>query len=789
LQQETNQNISAADSLYSENGMPDALDRAAADHEAYAASRRTLYFGREEYAHHLAAHVNGDGPPLVVTGDPGAGKSALLANWTHFWIQRNPETPLLIHFIGAAPDTTGWILMLRRFLGEFHRLFATPVDIPDDPSALRVAFANALHMVAARSPIVLVIDGLDQLEDQHAALDLDWLPPVIPSNIRLIVSAHSGRPWADLQKRTWPVLTVRPLVRDEREALIVAYLARYEKTVGAPVVQQIAAARPSGNALYLTTLLNELRSLDPGDKLDQHDGFEERLAWYLEANDPLELFTKALERWEHDAAARGPLCEDLAGESLTRIWAARRGLSEAELLASLGTLDVPFPLDMWRSLSAAMGDALVNRNGLLTLAHPLLRQAVHDAYLPNVEDQQSVHLTLATSFYGQPKGPRQLEELPWQWQHAAEWKSLSFLLAQPQFFAALWNKEPLDVKNFWTAIEANSPLRMETVYAPAIRKLADPHHVGRVGQMLAAMGRTHAALRIFSSLAKHFRIEPDRAALQFVLGGQAAILQSRGDLDGALKLYQEQEQICRSLQASLSNHPASQINSLAISTLAIKKSLQSAIAGQAAILYAHSDLERALELYQQQETLSRELGNSHGVAAAVSGQAAILHSRGNMKGALALLDQHESMCRARGDKINQATSLGTQAMILQDHENSDGALELLSTQERIFRELGDQEGIASSLGNQATILSSRGDLNGAMARYKEQERICREVDHPEGLAISLVNQAVVLIGANRVGEARTLADLALGTATHHNLQQLIPGIQRIRDSITPANQD
>jgi hypothetical protein len=147
------------------------------------------------------------------------------------------------------------------------------------------------------------------------------------------------------------------------------------------------------------------------------------------------------------------------------------------------------------------------------------------------------------------------------------------------------------------------------------------------------------------------------------------------------------------------------------------------------------------------------------------------------------------MCRARGDKINQATSLGTQAMILQDHENSDGDLELLSTQERIFRELGDQEGIASSLGNQATILSSRGDLNGAMARYKEQERICREVDHPEGLAISLVNQAVVLIGANRVGEARTLADLALGTATHHNLQQLIPGIQRIRDSIIPANQD
>jgi hypothetical protein len=128
-------------------------------------------------------------------------------------------------------------------------------------------------------------------------------------------------------------------------------------------------------------------------------------------------------------------------------------------------------------------------------------------------------------------------------------------------------------------------------------------------------------------------------------------------------------------------------------------------------------------------------------------------------------------------------------MILQDYEDSDAALELLNSQERLYRELGDQEGISSSLGTQASILSSRGDLNGAMARYKEQERICREVDHPDGLAISLANQAIVLIAADRVGEARLLADLALSVANRHSLQQIIPGIQRIRDSITLARPD
>src|ERR1019366_9628450 len=66
------------------------LDRAAADHEAYAASRRRVYIGREEYIERLDAHAAGDGPPLVVLGASGGGKSALLANWTHRWSERHP---------------------------------------------------------------------------------------------------------------------------------------------------------------------------------------------------------------------------------------------------------------------------------------------------------------------------------------------------------------------------------------------------------------------------------------------------------------------------------------------------------------------------------------------------------------------------------------------------------------------------------------------------------------------------------------------------------------------------
>ena len=41
---------------------------------------------------------------------------------------------------------------------------------------LRVAFADWLHMASKRGRIVLVLDGLDALEDKEGARDLLWLP-------------------------------------------------------------------------------------------------------------------------------------------------------------------------------------------------------------------------------------------------------------------------------------------------------------------------------------------------------------------------------------------------------------------------------------------------------------------------------------------------------------------------------------------------------------------------------------------------------------------------------------
>jgi tetratricopeptide (TPR) repeat protein len=849
--------------LYPETQIPTELDRAALDHEAYSASRRTVYIGRDEYMTRLNAHAAGDGPPLVIMGESGGGKSALVANWTHHWSQQHPETPVLVHFIGAAPDSANWMAMLRRLLSEFQRKFGIQIEIPDQPDALRMTFANALSLVAARGRLVLALDALNQIEDRDGAPDLVWLPPMIPDNVRLIVSTLPGRSREELKKREWPVMAVEPLTVPEREELIDKYLKRYAKTLSPGPAHRITAAPQTGNSLFLSTLLNELRQFGSYEQLDQ------RIDWYLQAANPVELYRKVVQRWEQDYgqpeqadadAVRGSLAQRIWGalhakskpahtsvvqKSLERLWAARRGLSESELLESLGMAGSPLPRALWSPLYLAAGDALVNRGGLLTFAHDFLREAVREAYLPSKAHEQAAHHTLATYFEAQQQGPRPLDELPWQWQEAGEWQKLADLLAAAAVFEALWGKNQFEVKTYWTQIQSHSSLRMERVYESVMQNpTRDAYHAWRIGMLLADTGKPEAALRLRAGLVDHYRARGDRASLQGALGNQALILKARGDLDGAMALHKEEERICRELgnkdglQFSLGNQAAILYvrgdldGAMALNKevericreLGNKDVLQRTLGSQAGILYARGDLDGAMALYKDQERICRELGNKDGLQESLGNQALILYARddldgamalhkgkericrelgnkdglqvslcnqaailkdcGDLDGAMALMKEQERICRELGNKDGLQISLGNQALILQDRGELDGAMALLKEQERICRELGKKDSLQISMGNQALILKARGDLDGAMALYKEQERICRELGNPKGLSISLANQANLLKRLpGRRGEARRLAEEALRIATRHGYQQLITGIQRIRDSI------
>ena len=293
--------------LFPEGSEPDPLDREAMDHEAYARSRERVYIGQQEYFDRLNMHAAAnDTQPLVILGEAGSGKSALLSNWVASYRKRHPDAIVLQHYIGATPYSADWAAMLRRLMGEFKRQLGLRQDIPEQPDALRDAFPNWLYMAAAKGRIVLVLDALNQLEDRGGAPDLVWLPPALPENVRLIVSTLPGRPLDEINKRNWPTLTVSLLSTDQRRQLIAEYLTQYAKNLDAARVDRIAAAPQSANPLYLRVLLDELRLVRT------HEELEERISDYLKAESPYALYGKVIARWEEDYEGDS----DLVGDTL-----------------------------------------------------------------------------------------------------------------------------------------------------------------------------------------------------------------------------------------------------------------------------------------------------------------------------------------------------------------------------------------------------------------------------------------------------------------------------------------
>ncbi|MHA1998186.1 MAG: DUF4062 domain-containing protein, partial [Promethearchaeota archaeon] len=692
-------------------------------HELYARSRFETYIARDDYFERLDMYIQNRTKdlPLLVTGQSGSGKSALLANWIdRYRLHGGAGVHCIQHFAGATPASAGLVSMLRRFIAEINRVFDLDIDIPSDIESLRSSFVSALWQVHSRDGprLVLVIDAVNQLDRAGGAHELTWIPPKLPATVSMIISSLPGRPLDVARGRGFPELQVEPLTCTERETLTREYLQRYRKSLPPDLAVIITSAPQTANPLYLRTLLEELR-LHGG-----HDTLGQRIDYYLEATTPDELFTRVLARYESDYGRERP---GLVSDAFSLLWAARQGLSETELLAMLGRgRDDPLPTIHWSPLFIAARHVLVDKGGLLSFSHDYFRQAVKQRYLDVSGDEVKVHQRIAGYFSTMPVSRRRVAEQPWQLAKAGDFDALVTLLVDPDFLLALDRYFADDVLRYWARIEAKIPGGMVVAYRPVSDSPADSpgELVFFVALLFQKMGYLVESLDLYKALSVVYSGDGDFTSLQRSLGNQAYILSLQGDLDGAMKLHEEEERICREL--------------------GLKEGLQASLGNQANILYLQGDLDGAMAFYKEQESICRELDFIGGVQASLGNQAIVLSSQGDLDGAMTLHEEEERICRELGFTEGIQATLGNQAQILFLRGDLDGAMKLLKEKERICRELGLKRWLQESLGNQAIILSLQGDLDGAMALLKEQESICRELGLKDGLQASFGNQANIL---------------------------------------------
>jgi tetratricopeptide (TPR) repeat protein len=821
---------------FPEDSRPDQLGSEATEHEIFAASRSVIYIGRQAYIDQLDNHVQGNGPPVVLLGESGSGKSALLANWAYHYRATHPNDFVLMHFIGATAFSADWAAMLRRIMGELQRRYGIEEEIPSQPEILRGTFASWLHRVAAKSRIVLILDGLNQLEDYEGALDLVWLPAQIPANVRMILSTLPGKPLEELKKRAWPSIQVEPLEPDERKQLAQIYLGKYTKTLSPARIDRIISADQTANPLFLRALLEELRVFGTHEQLDWCIGH------YLTAKTVGELFEKILTRYEQDYDRDRP---GLVNDAMRLIWAARRGLSEAELLELLGLKGEPLPGAYWSPFYLAAEASLINRSGLIGFFHNYLRQAVQSKYLSSEAAQQEMHVRLADYFEARDLGERKLDELPWQLSRAKSWQHLNDCLSDLPFFKAAWNRDSSGFKGYWVQIEANTNLKIVDAYQPVYDSPSQyPEYASRLIFLFENLGYEEEAMMISTCLIDHFRKMGDSRNLAFFLRYQAWYYFEHLDLDRAMAILEEAEGICRKVgaldmlagtirrqgnilerrydrdSAMVKFQEAGQIHremgdmlGLAIALneqariLVVQRRLKDAgllideaeriargsgdlmvlneiLGVKASFKFHGNDFEGAMKTYQEKEQICREVRIPSGLQAALGGQADILYARGDLDSAMRLYKEQESIARQvgieKGIKLylwGLPRSLSMQSVILKDRGDLDGAITLSRESERICRETDDLWGLQASLGDQAFILHSRGDLDGALDLYQQHESVCRKTGDQDSLRWSLENQASILMVHDDLNGALAMYQ------EHEGICRQVGNRQGLRDSM------
>jgi len=452
---------------YPDLDQADSLEREARKHASYRQSRLGVYLG-QQYVEQLEKLICANEQKILITGDSGSGKSALIANWIHQHEREHPGDVVYAHHLGCSNDANAIQPLLGRMLDTASKLLkdaeliTEPIKVPQDWWELTSKVAETLQdlgrwCLKTSHRWIWVLDGLDRLaeEDQQA---LPWLPLLIPEGVSVVISALNCQARAIVQERQFQLLEIGPLLRNEQKQLIETYLERYTKKLDADRLHQILACELASSPLFLRVLLEELR------QCGRFETLEAQIADYIQTNADgtlavNDLYGRVLKRLENDCGA------EPVRRALTALWASRAGLSEPELQAITELAPLQWaPIDL--SLEKAFG-----RNGnRLVFDHDYLRIAVEDRYLPTEEQRAQAHSKLADWFNSKEEWDRRkADELPWQLQQAVRAQDLRSILLNINDLCALATElDSREVINYWLIVKDHGDGELDELIAEAV---------------------------------------------------------------------------------------------------------------------------------------------------------------------------------------------------------------------------------------------------------------------------------------------------------------------------------
>ncbi|KAJ8383073.1 hypothetical protein SKAU_G00038510 [Synaphobranchus kaupii] len=342
--------------------------------------------------------------PVLLLGDVGWGKSTTMARAAVLasdWIPG--DVKVLVRFVSLTGDSRNVRLLLQSLCFQMAEVYANHVSLSEDLPQLVSEFFSLMELVTEDGPVVMVLDGVDELSEEHSS-DLSWLLRPFSPHVRLILSASSDSACANmLQKSLQPsVVSLSPLSLENITEGLEQRLERDRRRLQAwqrELLLQACVSCPS--PLYMDTAYAESRLWS---------SFAPRGSLSLPAN-LSQLYRQVLTRLER---AHG---DQLVRRAASLITLSRNGITEEELLGLLSrdglvvkevelshqpSVPPRVPPVLWVGLRKDLGELLTEVETDDTLVyrwtHAALTLVCKHAYLRMSESQASVHRDFASYF-------------------------------------------------------------------------------------------------------------------------------------------------------------------------------------------------------------------------------------------------------------------------------------------------------------------------------------------------------------------------------------------------------
>ncbi len=180
------------------------LQRECSIHQAYKHRHVKCFTGRSNILDEMNHHVRERIPyPLVISGESGSGKTALMAKTVHEIQAENPDLEVVYRFVGITPDSTDIYSLLLSMTCQISSLYKLDIyNLPTDYHELVDLFLKRLEHARSGRPLIIAVDALDQLPGDGVEQNISWIPPRLPNGVFIIVSALPGKYITALKKRT-----------------------------------------------------------------------------------------------------------------------------------------------------------------------------------------------------------------------------------------------------------------------------------------------------------------------------------------------------------------------------------------------------------------------------------------------------------------------------------------------------------------------------------------------------------------------------------------------------------